>query len=110
MATQKVLDKNIKDLVRRYLGNVQEAGIEIAEAFVFGSHAIGQASKHSDVDLAVVSPNFGKNHHQELVSLFRLIDAKTREIEPIPFSPQELKDKWNPLVAEVRRKGIVVYP
>jgi len=110
MATQKILDQNTKNLAKKYLSKVQAAGIEVSEALVFGSHAAGRADKHSDVDLAVVSPNFGKNHHEELVNLFRLIDLETRELEPVPFSPQGLKDKWDPLATEIRRKGVAVYP
>ena len=110
MASQKVLDRNTKDLVEKYLGRVQEAGIEVAEALVFGSRVAGRADRHSDVDLAVVSPDFGKNRHEELVNLFKLVDVGTRELEPVPFSPQELKDRWDPLAVEVRRKGVAVYP
>ena len=110
MADKEVLDQNTRDLVKKYLGRVRGAGIEVAEALVFGSHAAGRAGKHSDIDLAVVSPDFGKNRHEELVSLFKLVDVETRELEPVPFSPLELKDRWDPLATEVRRKGIAVYP
>ncbi len=110
MANQKVLDQKTKSLVERYLDKVSAAGIKVSKAFVFGSHATGRATRHSDVDLAVVSPDFGKNPHKELVDLFKLVDVETRELEPVPFSPQELGNKFNPLAAEVCRHGITVYP
>lgn len=109
MANQKVLDQKTKSLVGKYLDRVSAAGIEVSKAFVFGSHATGQASKHSDIDLAVVSPDFGKNPHKDLVDLFKLVDVETRELEPIPLSPQELGNRFNPLAAEVCRHGIIVY-
>lgn len=110
MATQKILSKKTRDLAEKYLARVQDSGIEVAKALIFGSHATGRAGKDSDIDLAVVSPDFGKDHHEELVTLFKLIDTETRELEPIPLSPQGLKDKYDPLAAEVRRYGIRVYP
>ena len=71
---------------------------------------IENALLNSDIDLAVVSPDFGENPHKELVDLFKLVDVETRELEPIPLSPQELGNKFNPLATEVRRHGITVYP
>lgn len=110
MAAREILDQKTRDLVGKYLNRVQAAGIRVSEALVFGSHAAGCADEHSDIDLAVVSPDFGKNRHEELVNLFRLVDVGTRELEPVPFSPQELGDRWDPLAIEVRRKGVSVYP
>lgn len=110
MATQTILDKKIENLAKKYLDRVRSSGVQLTEAFVFGSHAVGRATKHSDVDLAVVSPDFGKDHHEELVTLFRLVDIETRNLEPIPFSPKGLKDKYDPLAVEVRRHGISIYP
>lgn len=109
MATQEILDKKTRDLVERYLSNVRAAGIEVIEAFVFGSHATGRADKHSDIDLAVVSPDFGKDQHEELVRLFKLVDVETRTVEPVPFSLEGLEDRYNPLAAEVRRYGVAVH-
>lgn len=110
MADQTILDKRARDLAERYLDKVQASGIKVAEALIFGSHAAGRANKHSDIDLAVVSPDFGKDQHEELVSLFKLVDEETRTLEPIPFSPQRLEDKYDPLAAEVRRHGVTIYP
>jgi len=110
MATQKILSKKTRTLVEKYLDKVQASGIEVSKALVFGSHATGQAGKDSDIDLAVVSSDFGRDYHRELVTLFKLVDTETRELEPIPFSPQGLKDKYNPLASEVRRYGVPIYP
>lgn len=110
MANQTILTKKTKRLVRKYLEKVRSSGIAVSEAFVFGSQASGRAARESDIDLAVVSPQFGQDKHEDLVRLFKLIDKETKEVEPIPFSSVELKDKYDPLAAEVRRQGILVYP
>jgi len=62
------------------------------------------------IDLAVASPQFGEDRHEELVKLFKLVDKETKEVEPIPFSAGELEDKYDPLAAEVRRGGILIHP
>ncbi len=110
MATQKILDKRVEELTEKYLGKVRASGIKLTKALIFGSHSAGLADRHSDIDLAVISPDFGKDHHEELVTLFKLVDVETRELEPIPLSPQGLEDRYDPLATEVRQHGITIYP
>lgn len=95
-------------LVGKYLEKVRRSGIAVSEAFVFGSQASGRATKDSDIDLAIVSPQFGEDKHEELVKLFKLVDKETKEVEPIPFSSGDLEDKHDPLAVEVRREGISI--
>lgn len=108
MANKTVLSKRSKKIAQKYLEKVRGSGVEVTEAFIFGSQVKGTATEGSDIDLAVVSPKFGKDSHQELVNLFQLLDRETKEVEPIPFSPQEFEDKYNSLATEVSRTGIPI--
>lgn len=108
MVNEAILTERSKKIARRYIERVRNSGIEVAEALIFGSQAKGTATKGSDIDLAVVSPQFGKDAHKELVSLFKLVDRETKEIEPIPFAPHEFEDNYNSLAIEVRRFGIPI--
>jgi predicted nucleotidyltransferase len=110
MATRKILNKRSKEIAKRYLAKLRDADVEVTQALVFGSQATGEADENSDIDLAVVSPQFGRDKHKDLVRLFKLVDEKTKELEPIPFSPTDLEDEFDSLATEVRATGVSIDP
>ncbi len=55
MATTK--DISIKK-ARLFIDSLRAAGIDVYEAYLFGSAAQGMAEEDSDIDLAVVSSDF----------------------------------------------------
>ncbi len=95
--------------VRRYRQRLRAARIPITKLLVFGSRAKGTARDDSDIDVAVVSPRFGRDYFREGVRLSRL---RWRDqlfmIEPHPFHPDDLNDRWSTLAHEVRTHGIPV--
>jgi len=48
----------ITDIIKSYLSTLEEMGIPIQRAYLFGSQAKGTASPDSDIDLIVVSSAF----------------------------------------------------
>ncbi|MEA3355081.1 MAG: nucleotidyltransferase domain-containing protein [Patescibacteria group bacterium] len=93
--------------MKYYAARLKKAGIIPNSLIVFGSHAKGTNKPFSDIDVCVVSKKFGKNRHTEMVRLLHLTDDKTMDIEPHPYHPSDLKNKWDPLAAEILRYGIV---
>ncbi len=110
MVSQKTLNKNLdkKALreVEEYSKALKNGGIKVVKLILFGSYAKGLNKPWSDVDLGVVSPDFGKNYFDELVKLQQLRSDKTLLIDPHPFNPSDLTDRWNPLVCEVIATGV----
>lgn len=51
-----------EELVRRTVDYLRQE-IRVDQAVLFGSHATGDADEWSDVDLAVVSPDFSRMSH-----------------------------------------------
>ncbi|MBI4066685.1 nucleotidyltransferase domain-containing protein [Candidatus Gottesmanbacteria bacterium] len=94
--------------IRRYAKVLRDTGIAYEALIVFGSSAKGTAKPWSDVDVCVVSRQFGRNRFDDRVRLMKLTDDDTINIEPHPLSPEELADPWDPLAAEIRRHGIRV--
>ena len=45
-------------VVKKLLDELKAANIRIEKAFLFGSHARGNPGKWSDIDVALVSPDF----------------------------------------------------
>ncbi|MBI5620532.1 nucleotidyltransferase domain-containing protein [Candidatus Gottesmanbacteria bacterium] len=97
------------DLVHQYGLMLQRAGISYTQLIVFGSQAKGSAHSWSDIDVCVVSDRFGKDRHTERVTLMRARRSDVLlDIEPHPYHPNDLEDKYDPLACEIRTYGIQV--
>lgn len=108
MATRKI-KKSLSAVSARFRQKMEKAGIPVTKIIVFGSQARGTAKKWSDIDLCVVSPVFGKNRFEERLRLFALSSQVDINIEPHPFSPHDLLNKWDPLAGEINKYGIILF-
>lgn len=108
MARKKILNNKILKIINHYLESLKTDGVKVEELILFGSHAKGTAKSWSDIDLAVVSKDFGKDSQSELVNLLNTRDKVSIDIEPHPFNPKDLLAKWDPLAHEIRKYGIVI--
>ncbi len=74
---------------------------------LFGSHAKKNAGKNSDVDLAVVSRNLGKNRLKEGALLNLLVWDVFPEAEVIPIGLNEYlsTESISPILREIKRYG-----
>ena len=95
----------IIEAVRRYVRSLEEHGIPVEDAILFGSFAKGTAREESDIDVAVISAAFSGNRFDDrrrIVPYRRAIDSR---IEPIPFRPDFFAEGRN-LVDEIKKDGI----
>ena len=53
--------ERIKKIIDKYIQKLIENKIDVEKVILFGSYAKGLSSKGSDLDLCVVSKNFGKD-------------------------------------------------
>lgn len=93
--------------VRAYRRALDRAAIPVVKLIVFGSRAKGTAHGGSDIDVAVVSPEFGRNRLEEGILLMRYRGDLVR-IEPHPFHPSDLDNRWSTLAQEIRRYGTLI--
>lgn len=104
------MSKQIKIEVEKYISALLKAGLRPSKVILFGSYAKGEAHSYSDIDLAVISPNFGKDLRQELMLLSRLTIGVSDSIEAVPFEQNIFdKSKYDPLIGEVKKYGKIVY-
>lgn len=96
----------IKKSLGQFLAAVQQRQ-RVEAAYLYGSQAKGTATEWSDIDVAVVSPDFSADLFQERVALMRLAAQIDDRIEPHPFTPQDFNAN-DPLVSEIRRTGVRV--
>jgi uncharacterized protein len=101
------LNPEIVKQVKKYLSRLRAAGIPIEVAYIFGSQAKGTARADSDIDIAIVSPIFGKDGVSERVNLMGFRE-KNYQIEPHPLNPKDFNNKWSTFSTEVKKYGIPV--
>lgn len=96
---------SIIDTVKRYVLALEQHGIHVDDAILFGSFAKGTAKAESDIDVALISKAFSGDRFDDrrrIVPLRRAIDSR---IEPIPFRPERFA-QGGILVDEIRKEGI----
>ena len=85
--------------------------IRVNQAVLFGSRARGEADKWSDVDLAVVSPDFARMSHKKVMDL--LVDVALNvdsSVEIRPYTPRDFKEaRPTNFLGHILAEGKVVY-
>lgn len=85
--------------------------IKVDSVILFGSYAKGTAVEDSDVDIAIISPEFGQNPLRDKQIIYRTI--ANEDIEPCfeihTFSPGELKNSNSFFVSEIRSTGKTIW-
>ena len=102
------MDKSqVVKIITKFVRALKDAGISVDRIILYGSYAKGAARLDSDIDIAVVSKDFGKDRVEEGMALFRIAGKIDSRLEPVPFSTKVYEnDTWIPLVYEIREKGI----
>lgn len=99
-------DQVIRRAIEYLLGKIQ-----VDQAVLFGSCARGEADEWSDVDLAVVSPDFARMSHRKAMDL--LVDvalAVDPSLEIRPYTPKDLKEaRPTNFLGHILSQGKVVY-
>ncbi len=92
--------KKFADLVRQKY--------QVDGAYLFGSYAKNVANEGSDIDVCIVSPNFGNNYSAEEMELIKMAVTLDARISPVPYSPQDLLDRYSQLAFEITTHGVPV--
>ncbi|KKT75479.1 MAG: polymerase, beta-like protein region protein [Microgenomates group bacterium GW2011_GWA1_Microgenomates_45_10] len=95
-------------IAKKYISAIKQSGVRVNVAYLYGSYAKGTPRKDSDIDICIVSPAFGKDYLAEMVRLSKIRRKIDERIEPIPLTPQDLKDPYDSLVQEIRKNGIKI--
>lgn len=109
MAKKEAITPRLKNTAVRFARAIENEGITIAKVIIFGSYAKGMASRQSDIDLCIVSPEFGKDPVGELQFLLKQSRKIDDRIEPIPVSVDEYRDTVSPLIFEVKKFGKEIF-
>ena len=92
--------------LERFLSSVRQVR-RIEAAYLYGSQVKGTATEWSDIDIAVISPDFAADLFEERLLLMRLAAQVDDRIEPHPFRPEDFRPT-SPLASEIQRTGVRV--
>jgi len=105
---QTRLSKSEMGKIDKFVQMLEQEGITVSKVILFGSYAKGKTYADSDIDIAVVSTQFGRDVTEEMMLLRKIALKVDSHIEPIPFCPEDLDDNFSALVQEIKRYGIDV--
>lgn len=96
------------DIVKKYLAGVRQLGIRIDRAYLFGSYAKGKIWEGSDMDVCIVSDDFGEDYLNDKMLLNKVALKIDSRIEPVAYSQIDFENKYDSLADEVKRFGILI--
>ena len=101
------MDKNqAVRIIREFTKRLRQEGISVDRVILYGSYATGDMRLDSDIDVAIVSKDFGKDRVEEGMTLYRIAGKVNSRLEPVPISIQAYEnDTWVPLIYEIKVKG-----
>lgn len=80
--------KTVIERLRAAVERLREA-VPVDCVFLYGSYARGDPKPYSDVDVAVISPAFGRDIVAETVMLMEFFDDGEMIVEPRAYSREE---------------------
>jgi len=102
-----VADRAIIEVAERFLNLLKSAGINIERIVLFGSYVCGNAREWSDIDLAVVSPDFSGIPFYDSKMLNPFVLKVDTRIEVHPYRPEDFtKDDY--FVREIIKNGLEI--
>lgn len=95
--------KNSVDYLRKHF--------TIKEAILFGSQITGKAGESSDIDLAIISPDFTGKSYEEILNIFAEMALKYgSNVELHPYTEEDLKNaRPTNFLGFIRKNGKVVF-
>ncbi len=100
----------VKDLINstiKYLNSY----FRIEQVVLFGSQVAGEPHTYSDIDLAVISPDFSKKNLDDLLKIFSKVSLEVSpDIEIHPFTPKDIKEaRPTNFIGHILKTGRIVY-
>jgi|SRR5665213_496564 len=102
MFTRKTLNAKIDS----FLSELENNGLVVAKAILFGSYATGKAHENSDIDLAIWLRNFPEKHWTEYRSITHAV-AKHSPISP-RFYPENETEIEDPFIGVIIKDGKII--
>jgi len=103
MAVEKDIATN---KAKSFITLIQKKGIDVSEAYLFGSATRDATSEYSDIDLAIVSKDFGGLPYYDIKKISRYRREVDLRLEIHPFSFNEIKKSPPLFFNKIKKEGI----
>jgi len=102
--------KETLNKLSEYIKILNESGLKIEKAFLFGSAARNEAREESDIDVMLVSSRFDDQSDDRAYGLiWKLTRRVDSRIEPYAIGLSRFEnDEVSPLLQIVKKEGILV--
>jgi uncharacterized protein len=98
--------KQINQTILKYVEYLKKE-YNIKGIYLYGSHAKGNNTEDSDIDIAVISEDFTGDIIEDTFRLMKLRRKVDYRIEPHPFAVDEFNED-NPNAKEIMQTGIKI--
>ena len=93
---------------KKFIGEVKRSGINVVDAYLYGSYAKLSANIDSYIDICVIATDLGTDLIDELVMLKQIARKVDDRIEAVPMGTVDFLDPFDPLVFEIKNTGIKI--
>lgn len=97
----------IRKKIEQFLANLKELNISLSKAILFGSYSRNTYNEFSDIDIALVSPDFSGNPYYDNEKIRESKFNSSYDIEAHTFTEDEF-NSGNPFIKEILKNGIVL--
>ena len=102
-----MVELEVIEIIKKLNKLFSENNIHIKKEYLFGSYAKNEHNEWSDIDLAVISDDFGGNKFIDKNKIRRIYLQISNKFDIIPFNPTDFT-KDNPFVKEIIETGIII--
>lgn len=101
---RKLNSEEVEAIIRRYVNEIKKE-LLVSEVFLYGSYAKDKADENSDIDICVISPEFGEDDVKEGQYLLKKTIGIDTRLEPVGYSPAAYQREESPLIYEIKKYG-----
>jgi len=94
--------------VKTFINLLNQNGLVISEAYLFGSASRGEFNEDSDIDVAVVSREFEGVLYYDIKKLSKFRRQVDLRLDVHPFSLEEIQNDPPAFFIHIRKEGIRV--
>lgn len=99
----------IESVVKKYIHILNDTGLNIKRAYIYGSCARGEDSTHSDIDVMLVSDLFDTDDDLILSRPWIYTVKVDPRIEPVAVGSRRFDtDTGSPLIEIVKKEGVKI--
>jgi len=104
-----MVSAEIESIVKQYLSVLNDTGLKIDHAYIYGSCARGENGEDSDIDLMLVSDIFDTDDDRILSRPWIYAANVDHRLEPVSVGTVRFNtDTSSPLIGMVKRDGIEI--